>query len=181
MYSDERLVKKALQDDKRAFRKLLTRYQDQILFLLNDILGDYGQAKEAAHKVFQKAWGNLNAIPNKISFSSWLYKFAIDSAFKMQKKPRDEKGKKFETKLPSRQFKTSGKDVEKDKQFDEFGIQSALLEISSQQRITIILRYFHKKSVKQIADIMQWREDTVRIHIQRAVDRLGTILRDTTR
>lgn len=181
MHSDERLVKKALLGDKRALGKLLSRYQDQIFFLLYDIFGDYEQANDVVQKIFQKTSKSLNTFKNKITFSSWIYRMAIDTSLKIQQKHPRGHGTDVETKLPPQQFNGSNTGTKKNNKIYESEIQSALVQLSWQQRITIILYYFHKRSVKEVADIMQWREDIVRTHIQRAVDKLRTTLPDNTR
>ena len=56
MASEPRLIRKSLKGDKSAFGKLVKLYQDQILYLAVDYLGNYEEAKDAAQDIFMKAY-----------------------------------------------------------------------------------------------------------------------------
>jgi RNA polymerase sigma-70 factor (ECF subfamily) len=179
-HSDKRLVKKAVSGDLKAYRKLFGRYQDQILYLSYDILGNYNRAKEVSEQVFLTAMEKLSDFGNTISFSAWLYRIVITKSLEVREEYYGDPDTIIETKLGQKQFKRQTVNVIKKNQISSSGlnddIKSALLKLTTDQNIAIILNYFHKKSIREIAEIMDWNVDTVRINIIHAAEKLKSLL-----
>ena len=70
MASDRKLVKNFLKGNKSAFGKLVKLYQDQIIYLTVDYLGNYEEAKDAAQDTFLKAYENLKQYNQKADFKT---------------------------------------------------------------------------------------------------------------
>jgi len=80
MASEQNLIKKSLKGNKSAFGKLVKLYQDQILYLAYDYLGNYEEAKDAAQDTFMKAYEKLERYNQKAEFKTWLYRIAINTS-----------------------------------------------------------------------------------------------------
>ncbi len=80
MASELKFIRKAIKGNKNAFGKLVELYQDHILFLVYDYLGNYEEAKDAAQDVFVKALENLKSFNKKAEFKTWLYRIAINTS-----------------------------------------------------------------------------------------------------
>ncbi len=85
---DEQLVELAQKGDTRAFEQLIKRYEDKIFSLAYRIL----QNKEDAYDVLQEtaisAFKNLHKFKFKSSFSTWIYKIALNFALMQKRKQK---------------------------------------------------------------------------------------------
>jgi len=78
---DEALVSRAKAGDRRAFDALVLRYQDRIVNLCYQKLGDRDEAQDAAQEAFLKAYKALAAFEEKARFFTWLFRIAVNCAF----------------------------------------------------------------------------------------------------
>ena len=168
MAPEQRLLKKSLKGDKRAFGKLVKLYQDQILYLAYDYLGNYEEAKDAAQDTFMKAFENLKNYNQKAEFRSWLYRIAINTSIDYLRKRKSMNNVKnnIETYNLERNNFQSVNDL-----WDDNFIKS-MKSLSENQYSAIILKYFHSKTTKEIADILECNVSTVRIHLHRGISKL---------
>ena len=80
MASDLKFIRQAIKGNKAAFGKLVKLYQDQILYLAYDYLGNFEEAKDVAQDVFIKAYENLKDFNQKAEFKTWLYRITINTS-----------------------------------------------------------------------------------------------------
>ncbi len=79
MNKEDRLLRKAIKGNKNAFGKLVELYQDKILYLAFDYLGNYDDAKDVAQEVFLKAYNKLDLYEERSAFTTWLYRIAVNT------------------------------------------------------------------------------------------------------
>lgn len=77
-FSDMTLVIKVrVFHDKRAFEKLVVKYQSPLRrFFIAQTLGDEQLSDDLAQDTFIKAYVNINKFAGRSSFSTWLFKIA---------------------------------------------------------------------------------------------------------
>lgn len=177
---DDKLVQKAIAGKSGAFNKLVTKYQQRILFLAYDIVGDYEAAQDIAQDAFIRAYNKLSDFQGNSRFSTWLYRITVNLAIDYHRKNKkrsdysiDAATKEIElTSEMSALNSTSNfsENLERDELKRQ--LEQALTYVSPQQRTAITLRYFHEKSTREIAEIMGCAENTVRIHIFRGLKHL---------
>lgn len=175
--SEKRLIQKAKNGDKVAFGKLVEEYHQKLLYVAYDLVGDYDEAKDLAQETFLRAWVKLSQFEERSKFSTWLYRvlynMAIDSHRKKKRNPQHSLEEKLKEvteggkKLPASVILQPGEDLERDEVAGQ--LDAALEKLTLNQRIAVILRYYHQKSSKEIAEVMGCAESTVRIHIFRAL------------
>ncbi len=76
---DEDLVRAFQAGDRRAFDELTIRHQDRIVNLCRRFLGDYEDACDTAQDVFVKVLDALDGFRFQASFSTWLYRIAVNA------------------------------------------------------------------------------------------------------
>jgi len=77
--TDEQLVARAQNGDKRAFELLVRKYQHKILQLVGRLVGD-GDAPDVAQDTFIKAYRALHGFRGQSAFYTWLYRIGINTA-----------------------------------------------------------------------------------------------------
>ena len=174
MASDLRYIRKAINGDKNAFGKLVEIYQDQILYLTYDYLGDYEEAKDAAQDIFVKAFENLKSFNRKAKFKTWLYRIAINTSLDYLRKRKS----RIET---QNKIKSDDSEILNDTAIDLWDdiFSESINDLSEKQYTAIVLKYFHDKSTEEISEILECDINTVRVHLHRAIDKLKQVYKRT--
>jgi RNA polymerase sigma-70 factor (ECF subfamily) len=170
MDPDRQLVRMAKKGNKAAFGKLARRYRDSVLTLAYDFLKDYQNAQDVAQDVFMKAFKNIGDFEEKSRFSSWLYRITVNTSLDARKS-KVRRRKLLRSKKSIQIDEQVSKDSEPKSVVDD-GLLEAINNLSDHQHAALVLRYFHEKSIREIADILECTESTVRSHLHRALQNL---------
>lgn len=184
--SDERLVRKAKTGDRNAFGKLAKKYQKKILYLAYDLVGNYAEAQDLAQEAFFKAFDKLSQFQERAKFSTWLYRITVNLAIDWHRKKARRQVISLEAKEPglnvpqilSDPALEARPEAEIEAAELKDALAAALDKLSHHQRTATVLKYFHQKSSREIAEIMGCNENTVRIHIFRALANLKKHLKN---
>lgn len=174
MDPDRSLVRLAKRGNRAAFGKLVLRYRDKIMDLAYDFLKDHENARDVAQDVFVKAYRNIRDFEEKSKFASWLYRITINTCLDAKKKLN----RRHELPLESEDFVNKEQSAINGDQIGDIDdeLAAALEQLSDNQRTAVILRYFHDKSVHDIAEVINCADATVRIHLHRAMQKLDAML-----
>ena len=168
MASDLKFIRQAIKGNKSAFGKLVELYQDQILFLIYDYLGNYDEAKDAAQDVFVKAFEKLKYFNQKAEFKTWLYRIAINTSIYYLRKRKSmlDSQKNIQSTLSENLNDNTEIELWDDLFYD------AVNALSENQYSAIVLKYFHDKSTKEISEILECDINTIRVHLHRGIQKL---------
>jgi RNA polymerase sigma-70 factor (ECF subfamily) len=172
---EKRLIQKARAGDRSAFGKLVTVYQDRILYLLYDYVHDYEDAKDLAQDVFIKAFERLSQFEGRSQFSTWLYRIAVNQALDFRRKIKRNRMQNLDSdEKPVIIVDDASRHIEDAVEQDDMHrqIEAALRTVSHHQRTAVILKYFQHLSTEEIAQIMDCTPATVRTHLYRAIGHL---------
>jgi RNA polymerase sigma-70 factor (ECF subfamily) len=154
---DKELVRRCLKGDLKAFEPLLERYQKPVFNIALRILSDTGDAADVTQSTFLKAYENLSSYNERYKFFSWLYRIAVNTSLNLleQKRRSDLLGDVdvVGTDSTEEQLHTAER-VEK--------LEDAILNLSLDYRVVIVLRHFHDLSYEEIAVILDIPEKTVK-------------------
>jgi RNA polymerase sigma-70 factor (ECF subfamily) len=76
---DALLIKAFQGGDRAAFDKLVLRHRDKLFNLCYSFLGDYEDANDSSQEAFIKAYQGLKKFRLESSFSTWLYRIAVNT------------------------------------------------------------------------------------------------------
>lgn len=79
-HTDQELVARVQQGDKRAFDLLVQKYQHRIVSLISRYVRDPDEALDIAQETFIKAYRALANFRGDSAFYTWLYRIAINTA-----------------------------------------------------------------------------------------------------
>lgn len=77
---DSELVALARQGDRAAFAGLLERHGREVYHLAFRLTHDHELASDVAQETWIRAWRGLSAFRGDASFSTWLYRIAVNTA-----------------------------------------------------------------------------------------------------
>jgi RNA polymerase sigma-70 factor (ECF subfamily) len=79
MQEDDELIKSFLSDNAGAFDRLVIKHQNMVFNLCFRIVGDYDEANDCAQETFIKVYNNLRTFRFQSSFTTWLYRIAVNT------------------------------------------------------------------------------------------------------
>jgi RNA polymerase sigma-70 factor (ECF subfamily) len=83
--SDEELLKRCRIGEVQAFDALVERYQRRVIGLCYRHVHQYEEACDLAQEVFAQAFHHLKDFQGKSSFSTWLYRVALNASYNRQR------------------------------------------------------------------------------------------------
>jgi len=168
---DAMLVDACLRGDRSAFDELVDRYQGPLFGATYRITGSVEDAMDATQNAFVNAYEKLNTFDPSYRFFSWIYRIAVNQALNLVNKRRPETGFDSNTATSSR-----NPDTEFNRNEASRHLQRALEEIRPQDRTVIVLKHFEGLSYREIGDLLEVPEQTVKSRLFTARRRLREVL-----
>jgi RNA polymerase sigma factor (sigma-70 family) len=88
LLSDERLTKRAVGGDPRAFAAIFDRYQDRLYGFCFSLLGNRHDAQDALQNTMVKALARLPGEQRRIELRPWLYRIAHNESVDLLRRRR---------------------------------------------------------------------------------------------
>ena len=166
-------VARCLRGDSSAFEPIVARYQRVMFTLAIRMVGDYEDARDATQNAFIRAYERLETYDPERRFFSWLYRIVVNECLNMRRARRPTEPLQDSIEEPA----SSGpleivENVERSAWID-----AALVRLSEDQRMVVVLRHFADLSYAEISDVIGVPEKTVKSRLFEARQRLGELLR----
>lgn len=78
--TDEQLVRKAQQEDEKAFGELVHRYESKVYSLALKMLRNPEDAEDVLQDTFLRAYRGIKSFQGNSTFSTWIYRITANSA-----------------------------------------------------------------------------------------------------
>jgi len=181
---DEKELIEKIKQDPGLFTIIFDSNYQKILNYAIKRAGDINVANEITSEVFYKAYLNINKFRYKgIPISSWLYRIANNeiSNYYRKKKSYNSLFKSIETELIPESLEDSLSDellsaeriLARNLEFMQLHKKIALIPLKYQE--VIVLRYFEKKDIRQISQILNKKEGTIKSLISRSLEKLRSL------
>jgi RNA polymerase sigma-70 factor (ECF subfamily) len=181
---DEELVARAQTGDRSAFEELVERHKHKAYRIAFDFARDREEAKDLSQDAFLKAYTNIRNFDGRSGFYTWFYRILINVCLDFKRRKQRTRTEEFTETTENHVEPThlSGNPESPDqrviaKQMSH-RIGAALEALPPKQRTAFILRNNEGLSIREIAEIMQTAEGTVKVHLHRAVTALRQSLAD---
>ena len=158
-YSDDvsnaELVKKSQLGDKNAFEELVRRHQELVFSLAYKLTGNRELANDVAQEAFIRAWKAIQKFRGDSTFSTWIYRITVNTAWTLRKKAK----KHYSLNIEDTQEPVVI-DEKKDPEFLAINsdlssvLKKALEQIPIEQRIIVELKNIEGRSHKEIAEYL---------------------------
>lgn len=167
---DRLLVQRALAHDQQAFGELVKTHQSAVYNLCYRMLGERGEAEDAAQETFLRAYSNLDRYDAERPFKTWILSIASNHCIDRLRKRRlvwlsiDEP-------LPAHPALSSDEVEPEDAVImneRSMMIQQMLAELSPEYRAAVVLRYWYDLSYTEIAEMLNTTESAVKSRLFRA-------------
>ena len=178
--SDERLMSFLIKGDQKAFNEIYSRYSGPLKgYFMRMLWRDEEKAEDFMHDLFAKIIKKPDAFDTKRSFKTWVYTIACNMCKNEYKKQEVRKNTNlgFDQHYNISDEKTN---LIKEIEFNQFGeaFSEKLNELDTKHKEVFTLRHVEGLSIKEIAEIVQINEGTVKSRIFYATKQLANLLKE---
>ncbi len=167
------LVERCREGDRAAFTELVVRYQRPIYNAAFWILRKPEDASDVAQTVFLKVAERIDDYDASYRFFSWIYRIAVNEALNVLRRNGHEEALDEDVELPDT---SAGPEARLTAAQVSERIRDAMLKLPTDQRTVIVLRHFSELSYREIADVLDLDEKTVKSRLFEARTRLRGLL-----
>jgi len=164
--NENQLIRQAQSGDESAFARLVTRYDRRILQIAHAILNDLSESQDVYQETFIRAFQHLPSFRFECGFGTWLTRIAINRA---RSRLRRQRVRQF---LALDEGTTASERTTPEESLQQQMLREAVARLPGRCKTVVILKYFQGYKIKEIAEILQCREGTVKNYLFRAVEKL---------
>ena len=184
--SDEQLMWRVqAQDDAAAFADLVGRWEDPIHRLCTRLCGDAHRAEDLAQEIFAKVFARRHAFAADRKFSTWLWRVALNHCYNDLRRARSRPESRFgggqedDGSAGPDDFSTDqpGPDEELVGRETAAAVQAALATLAEEHRSIVVLRHYEGLKFREIAEVLDLPEGTVKTRMTEALNELARRLR----
>jgi RNA polymerase sigma-70 factor (ECF subfamily) len=170
---DVRLLERCRRGDPSAFETLFRKYQAYVYNISLGMLGNPEDASDVTQDTFLRLHRNLNSFRGDASFSTWLYRVAVNLCItELRRKSRsrfrflddvlhEDEGRIQEEPLPSPEDAIDADDERR-------VVHDALRALPPDYRAIMVLRHFQQLAYEEIAEVLGLTLSQVKTRLFRA-------------
>ncbi len=172
------VVARARAGDEEAFARIVDTYGGILLRTAYLLVRDEETAKDLVQEAFFLAWKNMATLRDPALLRSWLLKILVNQAISLKRQLARQAGLlrerlgSEESELLMEQVSTQGERVE-----DWLDVIEALQRLPGKQRVVLVLFYYHRLTMPEIAALLGVAENTLRKRLQLALKKMRRLLR----
>lgn len=161
----EELVKKARNNDEKAFDELILLIEKELYLIAKTKLKNDDDIADAIQETILKCFQNINKLRDIKLFKTWTIKILINECNKIYRKKE-----KYKISIEDNEIEKYIKLEEKYDENIEFNILIKKLE--TEEKLILTLYYCSGYTTKEISKILKRKENTIRSKMTRAKNKL---------
>lgn len=162
--NDAQLVKEFRKGNIDAFNNLVEAWQQRIHRFAYRYFSSHDEAMEITQKTFIRAYKKLHTLEDAEKFSSWIYRIANNLCLDEMKRAGRRRSTSMEALQGHPAVKRIAENPDRPLQQRELGsiLQQALNQLPAEQRIVVIMKEYEGLKFREIAEILEEPENTVK-------------------
>lgn len=169
MNRDNVLIENVLNGNADSFSILVQCYQDQLYKFIYKLTVSREDTEDILQEVFIRVYNNLYRYNNRWSFSTWLYKIAVNVFKTYYKKKKKDPGSIGDEVIDYLSCSISDcPDMAYEIKEQRALIVKLINGLKNDQKIALVLKHVQGFSYKEIADILEASPEAVKMKVQRA-------------
>src|SRR5439155_10969026 len=172
------------QDDEAAFAQLVRRWEAPIQRLCVRMTGDLHRSEDLAQEAFSRVFAKRKDYQPSGKFSTWLWRIALNLCYdELRRRQRRE-----ETSLDSMRGEAiaamdafaapeSAPDKSLVEQERSELVRKALMQLTEMYRTVLVLRHYEDLKFREIADVLDLPEGTVKSGMAEALTQMSRLLK----
>jgi len=161
--------------EKESFQSLINDYSRQVLNTAIRILGDREKALDVHQEVFLAIWRLWHKYDGRTNWNAYLYQATVRKALAFAKRPQTSAFAEHQRLYPANKERPDEplRTAELQKR-----LTACLTRLSKRQAEVFVMSRMEGLKTEKIAEILDCSQETVRVHLHRAVKRLAVELGD---
>lgn len=163
-------IEQALRGNREAFGHLVRAYERPVYNLTYRMLGNTGEAEDAAQETFLRAYSKLATFQPERKFVNWLLSIASHHCIDRLRRKGRAPQLSLDGPLPPlwtvsnspRPDELASRNEQREK------VRQVLEALPSEYRAAVVLRYWHGLSYREIAETMKTTESAIKSRLHRA-------------
>ena len=168
---DAMLIESCLRGDRHAFDELVDRYEGPLFGAAYRITGSVEDAMDATQNAFVNAFEKLHTFDPTYRFFSWIYRIVVNQSLNLVSERKDQTALDEDAPTADR-----GPAEILDTTEACGHLKRALLELEPHYRTVIVLKHLEGFSYREIGELLEIPEKTVKSRLFTARQRLRVIL-----
>jgi RNA polymerase sigma-70 factor (ECF subfamily) len=177
------LVRRAQGGEVAAYEELLRTHQQRVFAVVAGILRRREDIEDVAQQVFVKAYFSLRRFDMRSAFGTWLYKIAVNECWDYLRKKRvrrlvyeadlsEEQTRQLEA-VQEHASSTEKAPEDAGRRTEQRDLLERLLsELDEKDRLMLVMKEVEGFSVEEIAGMLDFNVNTVKVRLFRARGRL---------
>lgn len=180
--NDTDLIIKAQKGDQNAFEELVYRYDRNVLSIAMKYAIHEDDAKDLYQEIFIRVYRGLKNFRFKSEFSTWLFRISTNVCLSYKNHSKEhlrvslyndvnDEENNFTKKEELVYDGSSPEEISSGSDLGEI-VNSAIESLSPKQKMTFILKHYEGYKIREIAEIMNCKEGTVKKYLFDAIRNL---------
>jgi RNA polymerase sigma-70 factor (ECF subfamily) len=169
---DREAVAACQRGEREAFDRLVERYQRDVYRLCYRFVNNHEDANDMAQEAFLKAFRAIGRFRGDSSFSTWIYRIAVNTCLNFRASRRPESQELPET-IPDSAARA---DEHMEHAEQSRRVRDAVTRLPEKQRATLILKVYHELTHEEVAGILGSTVGTVKANLFHALANLRRTL-----
>ncbi|MCG8576437.1 MAG: sigma-70 family RNA polymerase sigma factor [Flavobacteriales bacterium] len=180
-HTEDKLMKelqrvKYAKEDPRGFEPLYNKYYEQIFRYIYQRMDDKEMAYDVTSQVFLKALNNIHKYEYRgVPFASWLYRIAKSELYQSF---RDKKARRT-VNVESMNLFEMIDEMEEDRSDENRQVLLSVIRDLSEEDVQMVeLRFFEKRSFREIGEILDITENNAKVKSHRVVKKMKKLFKE---
>ena len=180
--NDTNLIIQAQKGDQSAFEELVYRYDRSVLSITLKYANNEDDAKDLYQEVFIRVYRGINNFRFQSEFSTWLFKITTNVCLTYKRRSKqylkvsidssyDDGENEFGAKEELIYDGSSPEEISSDTDLGEM-VNAAVESLSPKQKMTFILKHYEGYKIREIAEMLNCKEGTVKKYLFDAIKNL---------
>lgn len=177
-YSDQDIIDlcRDSRTRERGFRILLGLYKEKIYWHIRRILYDHEEANDVTQDVFIKVWKGLESFRGDSKLYSWIYRIATNESLNYIRRMQKHRSVPLENVQFMLQDRVNhelitGEEIERQ-------LHQAIIKLPEKQKLVFNMKYFGHLKFREIAEILEVTEGSLKATYHFAVKKIENSLKD---
>ena len=171
---DERDIDLAKRGDGAAFRKVVERYQRDVLLTVVGIVGRSEDVDDIVQEVFIRFHRSLSRFEGRSSVKTYLTRIAVNGSLDYLRKQKRKNSR--ETSLDAASERQQFVETSVDSSDDQEIIRLAIESLPEKYRTIVTLRMIEGYSTQETAELLGVKYGTVLSRLSRALDKMRIVV-----
>jgi RNA polymerase sigma-70 factor (ECF subfamily) len=167
--SDEEAMRDVqLHADPAAFARLVRRWEDPIRRLCTRMTGDEHAGEDLSQEAFARVFARRHQFDCDRKFSTWLWRIAINLCHEHGRRS----GPRLTEPLDDSIFDSTGPDEQMIERERADRVRDAIASLPESLRVVVVLREYEGLKFREIAEVLDAPEGTVKSRMTDALEKL---------